>query len=121
MCGIAAIYGADQAGEAERMLGAAYDSTDLHDSQARTARVLEAMSAAFYSLDRDWRFTYVNAEAERILGRPREELVRYLTRNIAFDLDEELAAGLELFFRLAHRHGVIETLRPLKFIGTDVE
>ena len=62
-------------GEAERMLGAAYDSTDLHDSQARTARVLEAMSAAFYSLDADWRFTYVNAEAERLLGRPREELL----------------------------------------------
>lgn len=58
---------------------------------------------------------------ERELRRPRGELVRYLTRNIAFDLDEELAAGLELFFRLAHRHGVIETLRPLKFIGTDVE
>jgi PAS domain S-box-containing protein len=62
-------------GRAERMLGAAYDSTDLHDGQARTARVLEAMSAAFYSLDRDWRFTYVNAEAERLLGRPRDELL----------------------------------------------
>ena len=43
--------------------------------QARTARVLEAMSAAFYSLDTDWRFTYVNAEAERLLDRPREELL----------------------------------------------
>ena len=68
-----ALRGAD--GRAERMLGAAYDSTDVHDGQARTARVLEAMSAAFYSLDRDWRFTYVNAEAERILGRPRDELL----------------------------------------------
>ena len=57
---------------------------------------------------------------ERELGRPREELVRYLTRNIAFDLDEEMRAGLELFFRLAHKHGVTDTLRPLKFIGTDV-
>ena len=34
---------------------------------ARVARVLEAMNAAFFSLDRDWRFTYVNAEAERLL------------------------------------------------------
>ena len=62
-------------GSAERMLGAAFDSTDLHDGEARTARVLESMSAAFYSLDSDWRFTYVNAEAERLLGRPREELL----------------------------------------------
>jgi len=58
---------------------------------------------------------------ERELGRPREELVRYLTRNIAFELDGEMRAGLELFFRLAHKHGVTESLRPLKFIGTDVE
>jgi chorismate dehydratase len=58
---------------------------------------------------------------ERELGRPREELIHYLTRNIAFELDGELAAGLELFFRLAHKHGVTDSLRPLKFIGTDVE
>ena len=57
-------------------------------------------------------------EYARELGRPRGELVRYLTRNIAFELDEELAAGLELFFRLAHRHGVIRELRPLNFLGT---
>jgi PAS domain S-box-containing protein len=62
-------------GSAERMLGAAYDSTELHDGEARTARVLESMSAAFYSLDHAWRFTYVNAEAERLLGRPREDLL----------------------------------------------
>ena len=68
-----AVRGPD--GSAVRMLGAAYDSTDLHEGEARTTRVLEAMSAAFVSLDRDWRFTYVNAEAERLLGRPRDELL----------------------------------------------
>jgi len=68
-----AVAGAD--GTAVRVLGAAYDTTDFHDVQARTARVLEAMSAAFYSVDSDWRFTYVNAEAERLLGRPRDELL----------------------------------------------
>jgi len=68
-----AIAGAD--GVAVRMLGAAYDTTDVHDGQARTTRVLEAMSAAFYSVDTSWRFTYVNAEAERLLGRTRDELL----------------------------------------------
>jgi chorismate dehydratase len=58
---------------------------------------------------------------ESELGRPRAELVRYLTENISFTLDEELRAGLELFFRLAHKHGVVESLRPLKFLGTDVD
>jgi chorismate dehydratase len=60
----------------------------------------------------------IAAEYERELGRPRAELVRYLTRNICFELDEAMRAGLELFFRLAHRHGVIQSLRPLKFLGT---
>ncbi|HEX8292573.1 MAG TPA: menaquinone biosynthesis protein, partial [Pyrinomonadaceae bacterium] len=49
-------------------------------------------------------------EYERELARPRAELVRYLTENIAFDLDEEMRAGLELFFNLAHKHGVIAEL-----------
>ena len=59
----------------------------------------------------------IAAEYERELGRPRAELVRYLTENISFTLDEELRAGLELFFRLAHKHGVIRDLRPLRWLG----
>ena len=38
-------------------------------------RVLEAMPAGFYSLDREWRFTHVNAAAEKLLLRGREELL----------------------------------------------
>ena len=64
-----------EGGVAVRLLGAAYDTTEQRHGDARVARVLESMSAAFYSLDRDWRFSYVNAEAERLLGRPREELL----------------------------------------------
>jgi len=58
-----------------RLLGAAYDTTDVQSAEAGVRRVLESMSAAFYSLDHQWRFTYVNAEAERLLGRRREELL----------------------------------------------
>ncbi|MFL6284128.1 MAG: menaquinone biosynthetic enzyme MqnA/MqnD family protein [Pyrinomonadaceae bacterium] len=61
----------------------------------------------------------IAAEYARELGRPHAELVSYLTRNICFELDEEMSAGLELFFRLAHKHGVTRELRPLKFLGTD--
>jgi PAS domain S-box-containing protein len=38
-------------------------------------RFLEAMPAAFCFLDTQWRFRYVNAEAERLMGRPRTEVV----------------------------------------------
>ena len=60
----------------------------------------------------------IAAGYERELGRPRAELARYLTRNICFELDDALAAGLELFFNLAHTHGVIRSQRPLRFLGT---
>ncbi|WP_245159874.1 SpoIIE family protein phosphatase [Blastococcus sp. CT_GayMR19] len=66
---------ADDDGVAVRLLGAAYDTTRQRHGDARVARVLEAMNAAFFALDRDWRFTYVNAEAERLLARGREELL----------------------------------------------
>src|SRR6185369_4515251 len=60
---------ADQDGRPVRMLGAAYDTTEVHSAAERLGRVLETMSTAFFTIDRDWRFTYVNAAAERILGR----------------------------------------------------
>jgi chorismate dehydratase len=59
----------------------------------------------------------IAAECEREIGRPRAELVKYLRENICFELDEEMRAGLELFFRLAHKHGVTRELRPLKWLG----
>ncbi|WP_230685083.1 PAS domain-containing protein [Cellulomonas sp. JZ18] len=61
---------AGEDGRAVRMLGAAYDTTAKRDAEGRIARVLETMSAAFFLLDDAWRFTYVNAEAVRLLGRP---------------------------------------------------
>jgi PAS domain S-box-containing protein len=44
------------------------------DGTASTARLLETMPDAFFRLDRQWRFTYVNREAEKLLLRGREEL-----------------------------------------------
>lgn len=58
-----------------RMLGAAYDTTAVHSGAERLGRVLERMSTAFLTLDLNWRFTYVNGAAERMLGRNRSELV----------------------------------------------
>ncbi|HET6562296.1 MAG TPA: SpoIIE family protein phosphatase [Marmoricola sp.] len=68
-----ALPGAD--GTAVRLLGAAFDTTALLEGEAHVQRVLEAMPSAFFHVDDDWRFTYVNAEGERLLGRSRDELV----------------------------------------------
>ncbi|MGY1773853.1 SpoIIE family protein phosphatase [Blastococcus sp. SYSU D00813] len=65
----------DEGGAAVRLLGAAYDTTSARAADLHVARVLEAMNEAFFSLDRDWRFAYVNRRAEEVLDRPRSELV----------------------------------------------
>ena len=62
-------------GGSSRLIGVAYDSTDARDARVRLARTLETMNDAFFALDRDWRFTYVNRQAERLLLRTREDLL----------------------------------------------
>ena len=43
--------------------------------KAETVRVLESITDGFIALDTEWRFTYVNAAAERINGMARAELL----------------------------------------------
>ncbi|MGI4895802.1 MAG: SpoIIE family protein phosphatase, partial [Janthinobacterium lividum] len=47
----------------------------LHEQGVRTTAVLESMLVGYLSMDADWRITYVNAEAERVAGSTREELL----------------------------------------------
>ena len=47
----------------------------LRDSEQRARTILESITDAFFALDRDWRFTYVNPQAERVLGRTPGELL----------------------------------------------
>lgn len=57
---------------------------------------------------------------ERELRLPRAELLSYLRDNICFTLNAEMRAGLELFYSLAHRHGIINAVKPLKTDGAQV-
>ncbi|SDF96321.1 Serine phosphatase RsbU, regulator of sigma subunit [Blastococcus aurantiacus] len=66
---------ADETGVAVRLVGAGYDTTAQRHADARVARVMESVKSAFFSLDRDWRFTYLNAEAERVLQSSRDDLL----------------------------------------------
>jgi PAS domain S-box-containing protein len=42
---------------------------------ARLTTTLENMKAAFFTVDREWRFTYLNQECERLLHRTRTDLL----------------------------------------------
>ncbi|GHE07154.1 PAS domain-containing protein [Klenkia taihuensis] len=65
----------DTTGTPVRFIGAAYDTTDVHDGDVRVGRLLTAMPSGFVSLDRDWRFTLLNPAAEALLGRSQAELL----------------------------------------------
>ncbi|MGS5087888.1 PAS domain S-box protein [Hydrogenophaga sp. A37] len=72
----------DDAGRIVYIQGALQDITErklaAQDTQklaARLTNTLESITDGFYTLDRDWRFTYVNREAERLLGKSRDTLL----------------------------------------------
>lgn len=63
-------------------IGAIADITDrkrveqaLRDSEAQSQNILESITDAFFALDEDWRFTYVNRAAEILLGRTLNDLM----------------------------------------------
>ena len=50
------------------------------------------------------------------LGLPQEDLFKYLTENISYDLDGESLNGLRLYYQLANECGLIEEPRDLVFL-----
>jgi PAS domain S-box-containing protein len=65
----------------------------------RLTSTLESITDAFLTLDRDWRFTYVNRRAEEILQRQRSEL---LGRNVWQEFPDAVGSA----FQRAYEHAV---------------
>ncbi|MCM2563739.1 PAS domain S-box protein [Lutimaribacter sp. EGI FJ00013] len=62
---------------------------------------LESISDAFYLLDSDWRFIFVNGQAERLLQRKREDILG----KIAWEEFPEAAGNIKQQFELAIAEG----------------
>jgi two-component system cell cycle sensor histidine kinase/response regulator CckA len=76
----------DEAGKIVRVQGAFQDISqqkqtelEIRRSAERLETTLESITDAFLTMDREWRFTYLNGEAERLMRRSRADL---LGRNI---------------------------------------
>ncbi|WP_209792136.1 PAS domain-containing sensor histidine kinase [Ensifer adhaerens] len=72
----------DDMGQIFRIQGALQDIDErkrlentARDLERRLAESMENISDAFFQLDTDWRFTYLNRQAERLLERPRSALM----------------------------------------------
>src|ERR1700719_237518 len=64
---------------AERRIRALRDRvqarTELQETVRKMTDILEKTSDGFFAVDRDWKFTFVNPQAERLLERRREDLI----------------------------------------------
>jgi hypothetical protein len=64
--------------EAERLQLLAQEQQARAEAEAarnQSVNILESITDAFFALDRDWRYTYLNRQAELVLQRKREELL----------------------------------------------
>ena len=66
---------------------------------------------------RDEGVTRINEIVEAYKDKiPSVNLRKYLTENIVYRIDDSMQRGLELYFQLAHKHGLIERIKPLRYI-----
>lgn len=49
--------------------------TELQETVRKMTDILEKTSDGFFAVDRDWKFTFVNRQAEKLLDRRREDLI----------------------------------------------
>ena len=75
----------------------------MRESEGRHRTILESITDAFFALDRDWRFTYVNRQAEALLGRSRGDL---LGKDFWEEYAPTLGTGFEHGYRRAMDQGV---------------
>ncbi|HEY0884651.1 MAG TPA: PAS domain S-box protein [Ramlibacter sp.] len=95
----------DDDGRVRRIHGACQDITGSRQAAEHTRRqarqltnTLERLTDGFFTLDRDWRFTYLNPEAQRLMARPRGDL---LGRRITDEFPAPGAGGILAHYRRA--------------------
>ena len=45
------------------------------------------------------------------------EMLDYLSNNISYSIDENMQRGLELYFKLAAKHGLVDRAKEMRFLG----
>lgn len=97
-------------------LGFVFAMWMAREGSAEKVRAIDFKGARDEGLERR---DEIIAHYEPMLGLPPSELREYLLENISFELNEEMRAGLGLYFELARKHEIIPALRPLKWLVAD--
>jgi PAS domain S-box-containing protein len=93
--------------EGGTIYGIARDVTAERNLAERLQETLEATTDAFMSFDTEWRYLYLNSEAERMLGRPRSTL-------IGLNVWEEYPAAVDQIYYKEYHRAVAERV-PIRF------
>lgn len=70
----------------------------LTQAEQHRVSILESISDAFYALDRQWHFTYLNQQASRLLDRPADQL---LGKNVWEEFPEAKGSQIEQQYQKA--------------------
>lgn len=84
----------------------------IRDDAGASALAMDFKRACTEGLSR---LDEIVAEYQQALSLSRPEIVEYLTENISFTPDESMLKGMRLYFELAHKHGLINAVKPLRF------
>jgi PAS domain S-box-containing protein len=78
-------------------------------ARERATTILESITDAFMTFDRDWKYTYVNSEAERAISMTREQL-------LGQDLWETFPGQLGTIFETEYRRAMADRV-TVEFVG----
>jgi PAS domain S-box-containing protein len=93
------------AAERDEALGAVTESNaQLAEARFEATDILESIGDAFFALDTEWRFIYLNENAEPLVNRTRAEL---LGMSIWDAFPEIVGGNFEVEYRRAIRDGVV--------------
>ncbi|HAJ57985.1 MAG TPA: hypothetical protein DCP31_00900 [Cyanobacteria bacterium UBA8543] len=94
----------DQDGGVEKVVVTSRDISErkqaelaLQESKQHITNILESITDAFIALNQEWKFTYLNRQAERLLDRKREQL---LSKNLWDEFPESINSS---FYRESHK------------------
>lgn len=94
-------------------LGFVFAMWMVRDEAIERARAVDFASARDEGVDH---IEDIVASYKDKIPLPVQELRKYLTENIVFRVDDAMRKGLQLYYELAAKHGLIETVKPLRFI-----
>jgi PAS domain S-box-containing protein len=111
----------DAGGQITGLVGISRNITERRRAQQesrelgeRLGQTLEALSDGFCTVDRDWRFTYVNRRAARMLRRPRASLLgQTVWQQLPALEGTPIAAALRRAMEQGNVVQIVECLAPL--------